>query len=70
MKVVFVHGALVFDGAWWWHRMVETPCRTRHATQAVELPAASPRRCLPLRPWRTCTLTPTRCALRSGRRNL
>jgi len=23
MKVVFVHGALVFDGAWWWHRMVE-----------------------------------------------
>jgi hypothetical protein len=23
MKVVFVHGALVFDGEWWWHRMVE-----------------------------------------------
>ena len=23
MKVFFVHGALVFDGAWWWHRMVE-----------------------------------------------
>ena len=21
MKIVFVHGALVFDGAWWWHRM-------------------------------------------------
>ena len=23
MKVVFAHGALVFDGAWGWHRMVE-----------------------------------------------
>jgi hypothetical protein len=23
MTVVFVHGALVFDGEWWWHRMVE-----------------------------------------------
>ena len=23
MKIVFVHGALVFGGAWWWHRMVE-----------------------------------------------
>jgi hypothetical protein len=22
MKIIFVHGALVFDGAWW-HRMVE-----------------------------------------------
>jgi hypothetical protein len=23
MRIIFVLGALVFDGAWWWHRMVE-----------------------------------------------
>ena len=38
MKVVFVHGALVFDGAWWWHRMVEPLAALGMATQAVELP--------------------------------
>ena len=44
MKVVFVHGALVFDGAWWWHRMVEPLAALGMAARAVELPScvASP----------------------------
>jgi len=42
MKVVFVHGALVFDGAWWWHRMVEPLAALGMATQAVELPSCVP----------------------------
>jgi pimeloyl-ACP methyl ester carboxylesterase len=44
MKVVFVHGALVFDGAWWWHRMVEPLAALGLGTRAVELPSciASP----------------------------
>ena len=39
MKVVFVHGALVFDGAWWWHRMVEPLAALGIETRAVELPS-------------------------------
>ncbi len=39
MKVVFVHGALVFDGAWWWHRMVEPLAALRLGSRAVELPS-------------------------------
>ena len=39
MKVVFVHGALVFDGAWWWHRMVEPLAAFGLGTRAVELPS-------------------------------
>jgi len=39
MKVVFVHGALVFDGAWWWHRMVEPLDALGLGTWAVELPS-------------------------------
>lgn len=42
MKVFFVHGALVFDGAWWWHRMVEPLDALGMATQAVELPSCVP----------------------------
>ena len=42
MKVFFVHGALVFDGAWWWHRMVEPLAALGMATQAVELPSCVP----------------------------
>lgn len=44
MKVVFVHGALVFDGAWWWHRMVEPLAAFGLGSRAVELPScvASP----------------------------
>jgi len=39
MKVYFVHGALVFDGAWWWHRMVEPLAALGMTTRAVELPS-------------------------------
>ena len=39
MKVVFVHGALVFDGAWWWHRMVEPLATLGLGSRAVELPS-------------------------------
>ncbi len=39
MKVVFVHGALVFDGAWWWHRMVGPLAALGIDTRAVELPS-------------------------------
>jgi pimeloyl-ACP methyl ester carboxylesterase len=42
MKVIFVHGALVFDGAWWWHRMVEPLAALGLATRAVELPSCVP----------------------------
>ena len=39
MKIIFVHGALVFDGAWWWHRMVEPLAALGFASRAVELPS-------------------------------
>jgi pimeloyl-ACP methyl ester carboxylesterase len=39
MKVVFVHGALVFDGAWWWHRMVGPLAALGLGSRAVELPS-------------------------------
>ena len=39
MKIVFVHGALVFDGAWWWHRMVEPLAALGLGSRAVELPS-------------------------------
>ena len=44
MKVIFVHGALVFDGPWWWHRMVEPLAALGLGSRAVELPScvASP----------------------------
>ncbi len=47
MKVVFVHGALVFDGAWWWSRMVEPLAALGLGSRAVELPScvASPETC-------------------------
>jgi pimeloyl-ACP methyl ester carboxylesterase len=39
MKVLFVHGALVRDGAWWWSRMVEPLKQHGLDTAAVELPS-------------------------------
>ena len=44
MKIIFVHGALVFDGAWWWYRMVEPLDALGLGSRAVELPScvASP----------------------------
>ena len=42
MKVVFVHGALVFDGVWWWHRMEEPLAALGLGSRAVELPSCVP----------------------------
>ena len=39
MKVLFVHGALVSDGPWWWHRMVEPLARHGLATGTIVLPS-------------------------------
>src|SRR5688572_19825136 len=39
MKIVFVHGALVFDGAWWWSRMLQPLAALGLGTRAVELPS-------------------------------
>ncbi len=39
MKVLFVHGALVRDGQWWWHRMVEPLAQRGMSTEAVALPS-------------------------------
>ena len=39
MKVVFLHGALVFDGAWWWERMVGPLAALGLGSRAVELPS-------------------------------
>jgi pimeloyl-ACP methyl ester carboxylesterase len=37
--ILFVHGALVTDAGWWWHRMVEPLAALGHRTAAVELPS-------------------------------
>jgi pimeloyl-ACP methyl ester carboxylesterase len=42
MKVVFVHGACVRDGAWWWRRMVTPLTALGRTTEAVELPSCGP----------------------------
>ncbi len=39
MEIVFVHGALVFDGAWWWHRMIEPLGALGLSSRALELPS-------------------------------
>lgn len=41
MKVLFVHGALVRDGQWWWHRMVEPLSQRGLSTGAVVLPSCA-----------------------------
>lgn len=40
MEIIFVHGALVRDGDWWWHLVAEQLlARTGVASRAVRLPS-------------------------------
>ena len=39
MRVVFVHGACVKDGAWWWHRTAELLAGRDIASEAPALPS-------------------------------
>jgi pimeloyl-ACP methyl ester carboxylesterase len=39
MRVVFVHGACVRDGAWWWHRVAHILDRAGVASTAPRLPS-------------------------------
>jgi len=39
MRVVFVHGACVKDGAWWWHRSGELLTKRGIASEAPALPS-------------------------------
>jgi pimeloyl-ACP methyl ester carboxylesterase len=39
MRVVFVHGACVKDGAWWWHRTAELLAERGIASEAPALPS-------------------------------
>jgi pimeloyl-ACP methyl ester carboxylesterase len=39
MRVVFVHGACVRDGDWWWHRVAELLDRRRISSTAPPLPS-------------------------------
>ena len=38
MRVVFVHGACVKDGSWWWHRSAELLAERGVASEAPALP--------------------------------
>lgn len=40
MRVVFVHGACVRDGAWWWHRTADLLAERGIISQAPALPSA------------------------------
>ena len=39
MRIVFVHGACVKDGSWWWHRTGELLAAQGLASEAPALPA-------------------------------
>ncbi|SFJ51986.1 Alpha/beta hydrolase family protein [Amycolatopsis sacchari] len=39
MRLVFVHGALVRDGAWWWSRLAPLLAEAGIDSVAVELPS-------------------------------
>ena len=39
MRIVFVHGACVKDGAWWWHRVAQLLAERGIASEAPALPS-------------------------------
>ena len=39
MRVVFVHGACVKDGSWWWHRTAELLAERGVASETPALPS-------------------------------
>ena len=39
MRVVFVHGACVKDGSWWWHRTAELLAERGGVSEAPALPS-------------------------------
>ena len=39
MRIVFVHGACVKDGSWWWHRTGELLAEQGLASEAPALPS-------------------------------
>ena len=39
MRIVFVHGACVKDGSWWWHRTGELLAERGVASEAPALPS-------------------------------
>src|SRR4051812_50127358 len=39
MRIVFVHGACVKDGSWWWHRTGELLAEQSLASEAPALPS-------------------------------
>lgn len=42
VEILFVHGALVRDGAWWWQRVADRiHARTGTVSRAIELPSCS-----------------------------
>lgn len=50
MRVVFVHGACVKDGSWWWHRTGELLAEKGVASEAPALPSCVRRVSRPA-PW-------------------
>lgn len=47
MRVVFVHGACVKDGTWWWHPTAELPAREGIGSAAPKLPSCGETGALP-----------------------
>ena len=62
MRVVFVHGACVKDGSWWWHRTGELLAERSVASEAPVLPSCGetvePTGCARTRAGRGCRLGP------------
>jgi len=68
MRVVFVHGACVTDGAWWWHRSAELLARRGVASVAPALPSCGETGAAPAAegPGLAADVAAVRAALRAG----